>query len=140
LDSKFFDSLKRPIVEKQVFLLITFGGIEFILIINIIPTTYLRNWALVASIIVVSFMINQYPFLFEALAQINNIFLFHQHFKVACDFLPPSVRAHLFMFKHLIGQQMIQFQNSILEIIPFPTCCLMGDLKPIVPKFYHVLA
>jgi hypothetical protein len=87
--SKSFDSLKRPLVDKQVFLLITFGGMELILIITIIPTTYLKNWAFVVLIIVVSFMIDQCLFLLETLALVDNILFFQQHFKVACDFLSP---------------------------------------------------
>ncbi len=58
LDSKSLDSFKRLVVSKQVFFLIIFGDIEFILIITIALTTYLKNWALVVSIIVVSFMID----------------------------------------------------------------------------------
>jgi len=67
----------------------TFGGIEIIPMATITPTTYLKGWAFVISIIVVRFMVDQHPFLLEALIQIdNNTFLFQQHFKATCDLLP----------------------------------------------------
>jgi hypothetical protein len=47
---------------------ITFGGVKFISTSTITPTTYLKSWALVVSIIIARFMIDQCPFLFEALA------------------------------------------------------------------------
>jgi hypothetical protein len=63
-----FDNPKGPLALKQVFLPITFDGIELISIATITPTTYLGSWALVASIMVVRFMVDQHPFLLEALA------------------------------------------------------------------------
>jgi hypothetical protein len=63
-----FDNPKGRIICKQTFLLITFGGIGFIPIATITPTTYLGSWAFVVSIIVVRFVVNQQPFLFETLA------------------------------------------------------------------------
>jgi hypothetical protein len=39
----FFDSPKGPLVYKQAFLPIAFGGIKLILIATIAPTTYLRS-------------------------------------------------------------------------------------------------
>jgi hypothetical protein len=72
-----FDSLEGSIVCKQISFPITFGGVELISTSTITPTTYLRSWA-------------QCPFLFEALAQVdNNTFPFPQHFKMACDLLLP---------------------------------------------------
>jgi len=96
---------KGPLTLKQAFLPITFGGIKLILTATIALTTYLGNLAFVASIIVTSFMVDQYPFLFEDLARIdNNTFLFHQHFKETCDFLPPLASICLPLFEQLIGQ------------------------------------
>jgi len=47
---------------------ITFGGVKLISTSTITPTTYLKSWALVVSIIIARFMIDQCPFLLEALA------------------------------------------------------------------------
>jgi hypothetical protein len=59
-------------------------------------------------------MVDQRPFLLEALARVdNNTFPFQQHFKVACDLLPPSTCVCLPSFEQLIGQQMVQLQDSI---------------------------
>ncbi len=111
---KSFDSHERFLIHKQTPLPITFSGIELISTFTIARTSYLRNWALVASVIVVRFMVYQRPFFFEALARIdNNTFLFQQHLKVACDLLPPLAHACLPPFEQLIGQQMVQFQGSI---------------------------
>jgi hypothetical protein len=63
-----FDSLEGFIVCKQISFLITFGGVELISTSTITPTSYLRDWTFVALIIVVKFMVEQCPFLFEALA------------------------------------------------------------------------
>jgi len=72
-----FDSLKGILVHKQTSFLITFGGIELISTSTIAPTTYLGSWAFVTLIIVARLMVDQCPFLLEALAQINNnTFLF----------------------------------------------------------------
>ncbi len=95
---------------------IVFGDIEVILIVTIILTTYLKNWVLVVSIIIVRFMVNQCPFLFKALAWVdNNTFPFQQHFKLICELLLPLTNACPLPFEQLIEQQMVQFQYSILE-------------------------
>ncbi len=61
-------------------------------------------------------MVDQCPFLFEAWAQVeNNTFLFQQHFKATCDFLPPPTRVCFPPFEQLIRQQMVQLQESILK-------------------------
>jgi hypothetical protein len=89
----------------------------------------LKNWALVASIITIRFMVDQHPSLFEALAWVNNnTFPFQQHLKVACDIVPPLVRTCFLSFEQLIEQQMVQLQDSIRY------------MKPIVFEFCHVLA
>jgi hypothetical protein len=63
-------------------------------------TTYLRNWAFVASIIAVRFKGDQCPFLFEALTQVdNNALFFQQHFKVAYDLLPTLALVGLLSFE-----------------------------------------
>jgi hypothetical protein len=109
-----FDNPKGCLVHKQASLPITFGGIKFILTTTMIPTTYLWSWALVASIIVVRFMVDQRPFLFEALTLVNNnTFPFHQHLKVICDFRLPLVHACFPLFEQLIRQQMVWLQDSI---------------------------
>jgi hypothetical protein len=109
-----FDSLKGFLVCKQVFFLIIFGGIKFILTTTITPTSYLRSWALMASIIVAKFMVDQCPFLLKAITWVNyNTFPFQQHFKVTCDLLSPLART-CFLLEHFIKQQMVQLQDSIL--------------------------
>jgi len=102
-----FDSQEGPLAYKETSLPIAFGGIGFIPTTTITPTTYLGSLALVASIIIVRFMVDQHPFLLEALAQVdNNIFPFQQHFKVACDLLLPLAHTCLLPFEQLIEQQM----------------------------------
>ncbi len=97
LSPRSFNNPKRPLAHKQVFFPMTFGGIKLIPMTTITPTTYLGNWAFIASIIVVRFMVDQHPFLLETLTQVdNNTFLFQQHFKATCDFLPPPTRACFF--------------------------------------------
>jgi hypothetical protein len=104
-----FDSPRRPLAPKQVSFSITFGGVEFILTFTITLTPYLGSWALVTLVIAIKFMVDQHPFLLEALAWVdNNTFPFQQHFKVACDLLPPPTHACFLPFKQLIGQQMVQ--------------------------------
>jgi hypothetical protein len=68
LGSRSFDSPKGPLARKQAFLPIVFGSICFIPTTTITPTTYLKRWAFVVSIIVVKFMVDQHPFIFETLA------------------------------------------------------------------------
>jgi hypothetical protein len=63
-------------------------------------------------------MVDQHPFILETLTRVdNNTFPFHQHFKVACDFLPPLTCVCLLPFEQLIEQQMVQLQDSILECL-----------------------
>jgi hypothetical protein len=77
-----FDNLEGPLAHKQASLRIIFKGVELISTSIIAPIVYLRNWALVASIIVVRFMVDQWPFFLEALARVNNnTFPFQQHVK-----------------------------------------------------------
>jgi hypothetical protein len=61
-----FDSLEGPLYHKQTFFLITYNGIEFIRTATITLITYLWNWALVISTKAAKFMIDQHPFLLEA--------------------------------------------------------------------------
>ncbi len=68
--------------------------------------------------IAIRFMVDQRPFLFEALARVdNNTFHFQQHFKVACDLLPPLTCTCFPPFKQPIKQQMTQLQDSILKCL-----------------------
>jgi len=72
LGPRSFDNPKKLLTHKQTSFPITFGDIGFILTATIAPTTYLRNWALVTSIIAIKFMVDQCHFLLEALAQVDN--------------------------------------------------------------------
>jgi hypothetical protein len=77
LGPRSFDNLEKLLARKQASLPITFDGIGFITTATFAPTTYIWSWAFVASIIIGRFMVNQHPFLFESLTQINNdTFLF----------------------------------------------------------------
>jgi hypothetical protein len=67
LSPRSFDSLKGLLAHKQVFFLITFDGIRFILIATIALVAYLVNWAFVNLIIGVRFMVDQCPFFIETL-------------------------------------------------------------------------
>jgi hypothetical protein len=117
-----FDSPKGPLVHKQTSFPITFGGIEIISTSTMTPTTYLKSWAFVVSIIVAKFMVDQCLFLLKALARVNNdTFPFKQHLKATCDLLSPASCACFFPFKQFIKQQMVQFQNSILEYLHYHT-------------------
>ncbi len=108
LGPRSFDSPERPLVHKQVSLPTTFDGIKLILTFTIALTTYLGSWALVALIIIARFMVDQHPFLLEALARINNnTFPFQQHLKATCDLLPPPTYACFPPFEQLIWQQMV---------------------------------
>jgi hypothetical protein len=98
-----FDNPLKPLACKQAFLLITKNGIGLILTTTITLVIYLGSWALVVSIIAIKFMVDQHPFLFESLAQIdNNTCPFQQHFKVACDLLLPLACECLLPFEQLI--------------------------------------
>jgi hypothetical protein len=67
LGPRTFDSLERPLACKQASLPIILGGISFIPIATIALITYLGSWAFIAPIITARFMVNQQPFLLEAL-------------------------------------------------------------------------
>jgi hypothetical protein len=67
LGPRSFNNLKKLLAYKQVFLPITFGGIRFILIATNALLAYLRSWDFVALIIVIRFIVDQLPFLLEAL-------------------------------------------------------------------------
>jgi hypothetical protein len=89
-------SPKGPLAYKQVFLPLIFGGIRLIPTSTITLVAYLRSWAFIPSIIVTRFMVNQCPFLLEALMWIdNNTFHLQQHLNATCDFLPPLTQAYM---------------------------------------------
>ncbi len=126
LHPRSFDSLERLLAHKQASLPITFDGVGFISTSTITPIAYLGNWAFVVSIIVVRFMVDQCIFLLRALARIdNNTFHFQQQLKAACDLLPPPASACFPPFEQLFEQQMVQFQDSILECLHHHTLSSM---------------
>jgi hypothetical protein len=100
-----FDNLEGLLTYKQTSLPITFGGVGFISTSTITPIACLRNSALVVSVIIVRFMVDQCIFLLEALARIdNNTFFFQQQLKAPCDVLPPLTYACFPPFEQLVGQ------------------------------------
>jgi hypothetical protein len=107
-----FDSLERLLTCKQALNPIILGGIGFIPTSTFAPTTYLRSWTFVASIITIRFMVDKHSSFLKVLAQVNNIFPFQQHLKT-CDLLLPPPRMCLLPFEQLIRQQMVHLQNSI---------------------------
>jgi hypothetical protein len=62
-----FDGLEGPLVHKQASFPIAFSGVRFILTSTIAQVVYLGSWALVALVIIIRFMVDQCPFLLEAL-------------------------------------------------------------------------
>jgi len=134
-----FNSPKGPLAHKQACLPITFGGIELISTSTIAPTTYLGNWALITIIIIVRFMVDQHPFLVEAVTQINNnTFLSNNTSRQHVIFYHPQP-VHVFLhFNNSSCNKLFNFKipsRSISTIIPFPICSLMGHLKPIMLEF-----
>jgi len=61
-------------------------------------------------------MVDQHPFIFQALTQVdNNTFPFQQHFKTTFNILPLLASVCLLPFEQFIEDQMVQLQNSILK-------------------------
>jgi hypothetical protein len=59
-------------------------------------------------------MVDQHPFLLEALVRVdNNTFPIQQHLKATYNLLPSPTHACLPLFEQLIGQQMVRLQDSI---------------------------
>jgi len=139
-----FDNIEKPLDRRQVSFPIIFGGVGFILTSMIAPIVYLGNWAIIALVIIVRFMIDQHPFFLETLAQVdNNTFFFQQHFKTICDLYHPQ---SMFVFLYLNNSSSNKWFNfkipshNVYAIIPFLACSLTEHQRSIVLKFYHVLA
>ncbi len=62
-----FDDPEGPLACKQASFLITFGGIRLILTSTMAQVAYLGNWAFVVLVIAIRYMVDQRPFLLEAL-------------------------------------------------------------------------
>ncbi len=132
-----FDIAKGPLVRKQTSFPITFDGVGLILTSIIAPTTYLRNRAFVISTIFARFMVDQCPFLFEALVGVvNNTFPFQQHLNNTCDFLAPPARACLFHLNNSLDNKWFNFEIPwiVYTIVPFLTCFSMRHLRPLCPN------
>jgi len=94
-----FDSLGL-LTHKQSSFTITFGGIGFIPIATITLTTYLKSWALVISIIIIKFMVDQCFIFLKILTRVdNNTFPFQQHFKATCNLLLSLIHACFLPFE-----------------------------------------
>jgi len=132
-----FDSLERPLTRKQVSVLITFDGVGLISTSTITPTTYLRSWALVTLVIPTRFMVDQHPFLLEALTRVDN-----NTSRRHVIFYHPQAMHVFFHLNNSSSNKWFNFKipsQSIRTIILFLACSSMGHLRPIVPEFYHVL-
>jgi len=81
-----------PIVHWQAFFPISRGEISLVFMKIIAPTTYLRNWGLVAPTIVSNFLQDDHPFLLGFIGASNrSAFPFHGHLRwVHHDFLLPN--------------------------------------------------
>jgi hypothetical protein len=144
LGPRSFDSPWGPLVRKQASFPITFGGIGFVSTSTITRTIYLRSWAFVIAIIVDRFMLNQHPFLLEALAWVDNdTFPFEQHFKVICDFYHPQPMHVFFHLNNSSCNKWFNFKipsQNVYTIIPFLACSWTVYLRLIMPEFFHLLA
>ncbi len=61
-------------------------------------------------------MVDHCPFLLETLMQVeNNTFFFQQHLKATCGLLSSSTWVCFLHFEQFIRQQMVHFQDFILE-------------------------
>ncbi len=144
LGSGSFNSPKGLIACKQTSLPITFNGIELISITTIAPTSYLGSWALVISIIWLGlWLINILSFS----RNLNMNWQQHISFLATLQDGMWSIALNPCMFfLHLnnsLGNKWFNFKipsQSVCTIIPFPTCSSTRYLKPIMPKFHHVLA
>jgi hypothetical protein len=89
-------------------------------------------------------MVDQHPFLLEALARINNNTFFSNNTSRQHVIFYHPQPVHVFL--HLNNSSSNKWFNfkvpswSIYTIIPFLACSPTRHLKPIMPKFYHVLA
>ncbi len=82
-------------------------------------------------------MVDQLPFLLEALVQVqNNTFIFQQHLKVTCHLLPPLACACFLLFEQLSRQQMFQLKNSISECLHHHT--LFNTFSDKISEAHHV--
>jgi hypothetical protein len=95
----------------------------------------LRNWAFIILIITIKFIIDQYPFLFEALTQVNNNIFFSNNSSKWHVISPPQL-VHVFLcLNNSSNNKWFNFKISswtIYTIIPFPTCFSKKYLKHIV--------
>ncbi len=83
-------------------------------------------------------MVDQHPFLFETLTQVDNN-TSKQH---VIFYWPQDVRVFIFL-NNSLGNKLFNFRIPSLNvciIIPSITWYLIRYLKPIVLKFYRVLA
>jgi hypothetical protein len=138
-----FDNPKGLIACKQTFLPITFISIGFILMAIIALTTYLGSWALITLIIVIMFMVDQCPFLFETLARVDN-----NNFPTPLQgdmwyLIAPNSHMFFFCLNNSSDNKWFNFKISswnVYTIILFPTFSSTWYLKSIVPKICHVFA
>jgi hypothetical protein len=100
-------------MHQQAFLPIFCGGINFISTKFIALVSYLGNWALVAPIITIKFLVDHCPFLLEAIG-VNNFspFPFHAHLKMAQKFLPPNLVGCIFHFMQFVKKGSNELKKS----------------------------
>jgi hypothetical protein len=85
------DCFEAPLVCEHVALPISSGGVTLISSKVIVPTAYLRNWALVTPIIVSKFLLDFCMFLLKVISVSNLRPLpFQAHLKSMQELLPPG--------------------------------------------------
>jgi hypothetical protein len=88
------DCFEAPLVCQHVALSISSGGVALISLKVIVPTTYLRSWALVTPIITSKFLLDFCLFLLKVIG-VNNLrpLPFQAHLRSTQELLPPGVVA-----------------------------------------------
>ncbi len=110
----------------------------------------LGSWTFVTSIIGVRFMVDQHPFLLEALTWVNNnTFIFQQHIffpttpkGTMWSFTNPNTSG-FFLLNNSLDNKWFNFKIpfwSVYIIIHFLTCFPTWYQRLIMLEFYHVLA
>jgi len=99
--------------------------IKLLLGCTIVPTTYWGSWTFITLTNAYRFIIEQRPILFESLVWVDDdTFLFQQYLKMTNNFYHLQ-NVCLLPFEQPIGQQIDQFQDSILKHLWYHTFSTM---------------